>query len=160
MDFYLSDPDRQRWDNMLTVAETIESGRFSDREQVVHWVRTFPFAFLSDRSYIIARRMFEVDGALYGISKVIKHPQDELDRTVRMETYWSMWCCRSVPCPFGTGAHPASLCIRNVLSCCLLCSARSPCADSLAMLPDLRPRQPIMVRRNVAVGNTFKRCFR
>jgi START domain len=117
MDFYLSDPDRQRWDNMLTVAETIESGRFSEREQVVHWVRTFPFAFLSDRSYVIARRMFEVDGVLYGISKVVKHPQDDAGRTVRMDNYWSMWCCRPAPCPFGTGEGDNDAVLPQVGTC-------------------------------------------
>eukprot|EP01025_Chloroclados_australasicus_P046134 TRINITY_DN50909_c0_g1_i1.p1 TRINITY_DN50909_c0_g1~~TRINITY_DN50909_c0_g1_i1.p1 ORF type:complete len:231 (+),score=29.04 TRINITY_DN50909_c0_g1_i1:30-695(+) len=74
MDFYLNDEERQNWDNLLTVAEELESGDFANREQVVHWLRSFPFAFLSDRDYVIARRKFEVDGVLYGISKVIRYP--------------------------------------------------------------------------------------
>jgi hypothetical protein len=105
MDFYLSDQARQGWDNLLTNAETILEGNFVRREQVVHWVRSFPFAFLSDRSYVIARRMFEQDGKLYGISKVIKFPGHDSGRTVRMDNYWSMWSCEAAPCPFGTGMH-------------------------------------------------------
>ena len=106
MDFYLNDPVRQQWDNLLTHAETLESGNFANREQVVHWVRSFPFAFLSDRSYTIARRMFERDGVLYGISKVINYPGHDSGRTVRMVNYWSMWSCEPCPCPYGTGASP------------------------------------------------------
>jgi hypothetical protein len=104
IDFYLADPIRQQWDTLLTTAETIVEGDFSKRQQVVHWVRSFPFAFLSDRDYIIARQCFERDGVLYGISKVVKFPSHDPGRTVRMDSFWSMWSCTSVPCPFGTGA--------------------------------------------------------
>jgi hypothetical protein len=108
MDFYLSDPARQQWDNLLTHAETLVDGDFEHREQVVHWVRSFPFAFLSDRSYTIGRRMFELDGILYGISKIIKFPGHDSGRTIRMDNYWSMWSCTPCPCPFGTGVHRTS----------------------------------------------------
>lgn len=111
MDFYLSDPVRQQWDNLLTHAETLEDGDFSNREQVVHWVRSFPFAFLSDRSYTIARRQFERDGVLYGISKVVSYPGHDSGRTIRMDNYWSMWSCTPTACPYGSGA-PCSLCCR------------------------------------------------
>lgn len=107
MDFYLSDPTRQKWDNMLAFTETIQSGDFAKRQQVVHWRRSFPFAFLSDRDYVIARQLFEVDDTLYGISKVVQHLQCETGGAVKMNTYWSMWSCKSVPCPFNSG-RPAT----------------------------------------------------
>lgn len=51
--------------------EVLEHGDFSQRQQVVRWIRRFPFAFLSDREYTIARReAVEDDGSIYGISKV------------------------------------------------------------------------------------------
>jgi hypothetical protein len=51
--------------------EVLEHGDFTSRQQVVRWLRRFPFAFLSDREYCIARREFkEEDGSIYGISKV------------------------------------------------------------------------------------------
>ena len=41
-------------------AEThlLESGEQGGRCQVVRWLRTFPFAFISQREYVIARRFF------------------------------------------------------------------------------------------------------
>lgn len=104
MDFYLSDPARQQWDSMLALAETIQNGDFSKRQQVVHWRRSFPFAFLSDRDYVIARQMFQDGDTLYGISKVVKHPHHDTGGAVEMETCWSMWSCRPATCPFGSGA--------------------------------------------------------
>ena len=55
---------------MVTHHEVLEHGDFSQRQQVVRWMRSFPFAFLSDREYVIARRMFKQDGRFYGITKV------------------------------------------------------------------------------------------
>jgi hypothetical protein len=58
-------------DGMVYHHEVLEHGDFSSRQQVVRWLRRFPFAFLSDRDYCIARREFkEEDGSIYGISKV------------------------------------------------------------------------------------------
>lgn len=108
MDFYLSDSTRQKWDSMLAFTETIQTGELSKRQQVVHWRRSFPFAFLSDRDYVIARQMFEVKDTLYGISKVVPNPQGDTGGAVKMLTYWSMWSCKPVPCPFASG----------VTSCC------------------------------------------
>jgi hypothetical protein len=104
MDFYWSDPERQRWDNLLTTAEVLETGDFAHREQVVHWVRSFPFSFLSDRSYVIGRKQYQIGDTLYGITKVVKYPFDS-GRTVRTDNYWSMWSCAPCACPFGSGAH-------------------------------------------------------
>lgn len=51
--------------------EVLEHGDFNQRQQVVRWIRRFPFAFLSDREYTIARREFrEDDGSIYACSKV------------------------------------------------------------------------------------------
>jgi hypothetical protein len=55
--------------------EVLEHGDFSRRQQVVRWVRRFPFAFLSDRQYSIARAEFVEagegeDAFIYGLSKV------------------------------------------------------------------------------------------
>ena len=104
MDFYWSDTERQRWDNLLTTAETLESGDFKHREQIVHWVRTFPFSFLSDRDYVIGRRGFVIDDVHYGVSKAVSYPAHDPGRLVKMDTYWSMWSCEKCPCPFGSGA--------------------------------------------------------
>jgi hypothetical protein len=109
MDFYWSDPTRQEWDNMLTTAEILQQGDPKQREMVVHWVRSFPFSFLSDRSYVIGRKEFELDGVLYGITKVIKYPHDA-GRLVRTDNYWSMWSCAPCACPFGTGAAMLRAC--------------------------------------------------
>ena len=105
MDFYWSDPRRQKWDNMLTKAEILENGEFSQREMVVHWVRSFPFSFLSDRDYVIGRREFQRGQVLYGITKVINYPQHDPGKLVQTDKYWSMWSCEPVSCPYNTGAR-------------------------------------------------------
>lgn len=52
---------------MISHHETLEDGDIKHRCQVVRWVRSFPFAFLSDREYIIGRRVWRAeDGCLYG----------------------------------------------------------------------------------------------
>ena len=57
---------------MISEHEILENGNKQQRCQVVRWVRTFPFSFLSKREYIIGRRMWRSpDGCLYGITKVI-----------------------------------------------------------------------------------------
>lgn len=50
--------------------EVLEHGDFSQRQQVVRWIRRFPFAFLSDREYTIARREFKEGDAIYACTKV------------------------------------------------------------------------------------------
>ena len=56
---------------MISEHEILENGNKQQRCQVVRWVRTFPFSFLSKREYIIGRRMWRSpDGCLYGITKV------------------------------------------------------------------------------------------
>lgn len=56
---------------MISEHESLEVGDGRQRCQVVRWVRTFPFSFLSKREYIIGRRMWRgPDGCLFGITKV------------------------------------------------------------------------------------------
>lgn len=108
IDMYFDDDFRPNWDSMVIKHEVLEHGDFSRRQQVVHWVRRFPFSFLSDRDYTIARQMFkEDDGSLYGITKTIEHPRSARgDGLVRMDTFYSMWRSRDVPDPWG-GDRPA-----------------------------------------------------
>lgn len=75
-DFFLDDPARLQWDPLLTRAHVVETGGQGDRRQVVHWVRSFPFSFIKERDYVIARRTFVgSDGAIYGITKSCRHPR-------------------------------------------------------------------------------------
>ncbi len=58
-------------DTMISEHESLEVGDGRQRCQVVRWVRTFPFSFLSKREYIIGRRMWRgPDGCLFGVTKV------------------------------------------------------------------------------------------
>jgi hypothetical protein len=65
-------------DTMITSHDVLEHGNFGGRQQVVYWVRRFPFSFITDREYVIARRLFAYQGGLtennetllYGITKV------------------------------------------------------------------------------------------
>ena len=117
-DFYLDDRARTGWDTMIADHASLEIGDPATRCQVVRWRRSFPFAFLSDREYIIARRVWagaEVgvsndDGAdcLYTATKTIPHhPAAPPARgVVAMDTFYSMWRCRTVADP-GGGPAPA-----------------------------------------------------
>jgi hypothetical protein len=104
-DFYLDDDIRPTWDGMITHHDVLENGSPADRCQVVHWIRSFPFAFISDREYVIARRQFrDANGCIYVITKSIEHPRAPLDDSVvRMDVFYSMWRSRTVPCPRGSG---------------------------------------------------------
>lgn len=108
MDLYLDDDVRPSWDTMIVDHAVLEYGNFERREQVVRWTRKFPFSFLSDREYCIARRVFKKereDGTydLYGISKAIQHPRAPPTKAVKMDVFHSMWRSRTVECPWGTG---------------------------------------------------------
>ena len=70
MDIYLDDDGRPSWDTMITQHEVLEHGDFSLRQQVVRWIRKFPFSFLTDREYVIGRRIYRQGDHLYGITKV------------------------------------------------------------------------------------------
>ncbi len=91
---------------MVIHHEVLEHGDFSKRDLVVRWIRRFPFAFLSDREYTIARRCFrEPDGSLIAITKALAgHPREATDsNVVKMDVFWSMWRSVNVPCPWGSG---------------------------------------------------------
>lgn len=90
--------------------------------QVVRWRRKFPFNFLTDREYVIARQLFTAGGGkqsgsgysgraaaagtgppsggtpyLYGITKSVGHPgADRTGKTIKVERFYSMWRCRWV----------------------------------------------------------------
>lgn len=107
MDFYLDDDVRPKWDGMISEHQLLESAHDKKhRCQVVRWLRSFPFAFLSRREYVIARRLFPGDdpNTLYGITKSVEHPAaPPLQGIVRMSTFYSMWRSRTLPCPRGSG---------------------------------------------------------
>lgn len=106
MDFYLDDDTRPKWDGLISTHELLESAHsFDSRCQVVRWIRSFPFAFISDREYVIARRVFLGDtGEMYGITKSVEHPAAPHQQgIVRMQDFYSMWRSRTVPCPSGSG---------------------------------------------------------
>lgn len=70
-------------DGMITEHNVVENGSPADRCQVVHWIRSFPFAFISDREYVIARRQFrDSNGCIYVITKGVEHPRAPLDDSV------------------------------------------------------------------------------
>jgi len=118
MDFYLDDSARPSWDTMISEYELLENKTEEDitttkrstRQQVVRWLRSFPFAFINQREYVIARRIFhpstddDNDDTVYGITKGIDHPlAARKEGVVRMDTFYSMWRSRTVPCPKGSG---------------------------------------------------------
>ena len=78
-------------DTMISEHEILENGDKQRRCQVVRWMRTFPFSFISKREYVIARRMWRGgDGALYGITKVsqpAKSGQVKMGRVLWQQTF-------------------------------------------------------------------------
>lgn len=91
-------------DSLIVQHDVIEDGDFSQRQQVVRWVRSFAFSFITDREYFMARRVFRTNDALYGITKrVTDHPNAKPSRAVVCPSFWSMWCSRNVPCPWNSG---------------------------------------------------------
>lgn len=102
-DFYLDDDYRSKWDGLIARHEILENGPMEDRRQMVHWIRSFPFPFLSDREYVIARRTFVEGDTIYTLSKSCEHPDaPRKGDIVRMDAFYSMWSCRTIKCPWGT----------------------------------------------------------
>lgn len=65
---------------MISEHQLLAAGDLAGRQQVVRWVRTFPFSFVSQREYVIARRVWRgQDGALYAVTKGVAHPAAPLD---------------------------------------------------------------------------------
>lgn len=101
--FYLDDQRRRQWDGLLSKCESVEVGPMQNRCEVVRWIRSFPFPFLSDREYVIGRRIFKRGGVIYTVSKGVNHENVPITSSVvRMDVYYSMWSCRDIPCPWGS----------------------------------------------------------
>eukprot|EP00210_Caulerpa_lentillifera_P007288 g6967.t1 len=101
--FYLDDECRRTWDKLLAKCESIESGSRKDRCEVVRWIRSFPFPFLSDREYVIGRKIFKRDDVIYTVTRGVNHVNVPITSSVvRMDVYYSIWSCRNIPCPWGS----------------------------------------------------------
>jgi hypothetical protein len=120
-DFYLDDRTRSVWDGMVVEQCAVEAapaaasaaagGAAAHRALVVRWLRSFPFSFISDREYVIARRVWADPGragAFYTATRALPdHPAvPRRPGVVRMETFYSVWRCRDIPHP-GGGPAPA-----------------------------------------------------
>ncbi|KAI5065885.1 hypothetical protein GOP47_0018509 [Adiantum capillus-veneris] len=93
-DFYWDDEFRSVWDDMLIFAQSKEDCTETGA-QIVHWVRKFPF-FCSDREYLIGRRIFEVDGSFYCVTKAVPYAAvPRRDKPLRVDVYNSSWCIRA-----------------------------------------------------------------
>ncbi|KAJ9518604.1 hypothetical protein QJQ45_018641, partial [Haematococcus lacustris] len=117
MEFLLDDSARQNWEAFLIRVQLLEQGDWEGhREQVVRWVRRFPFHFLSDREYLIARKVWATRGGrlvplgqgapnspLYAVTKSLEeHPvAGPATVLVRTSAFDSTWRCRAVPDPWG-----------------------------------------------------------
>ncbi|XP_076898605.1 uncharacterized protein LOC143552218 [Bidens hawaiensis] len=100
-DFFWDDDLRLKWDDMLLHATILEE--YPDiGASVVHWIRRFPF-FCSDREYIIGRRIWEVDGSYYCVTKGVPRssvPRKQKPR--RVDLYYSSWFIRPVESKKGS----------------------------------------------------------
>ena len=70
---------------MISHHETVETGPANGRCQVVRWVRSFPFSFIKEREYIIARRAWQQQVQLCCVCSCVGHWQqlsDALQRRV------------------------------------------------------------------------------
>ncbi|KAL0904128.1 hypothetical protein M5K25_026202 [Dendrobium thyrsiflorum] len=107
-DFFWDDEFRMKnnWDDMLLYHESLEECPVTGT-MLVHWIRKFPF-FCSDREYTIGRRIWEVDGAYYCVTKGVPYssiPRRKKPR--RVDLYYSSWCIRAVESRRGDGQMTA-----------------------------------------------------
>lgn len=107
-DFFWDDEFRikNKWDDMLLHHSPLEECPVTGT-MIVHWIRKFPF-FCSDREYTIGRRIWEVDGAYYCVTKGV--PCSSIPRQnkpKRVDLYYSSWCIRSVESRRGDGQKTA-----------------------------------------------------
>ncbi|XP_020572201.1 uncharacterized protein LOC110019026 [Phalaenopsis equestris] len=96
-DFFWDDEFRikNKWDDMLLYQAPLEECSVTGT-MMVHWIRKFPF-FCSDREYTIGRRIWEVDGAYYCVTKGVPFPSlPRQNKPRRVDLYYSSWCIRSV----------------------------------------------------------------
>ncbi|KAD4584227.1 hypothetical protein E3N88_21828 [Mikania micrantha] len=94
-DFFWDDELRLKWDDMLLHATILEEFP-AIGASVVHWIRRFPF-FCSDREYIIGRRIWELEGSFYCVTKGVPcHSVPRKQKPRRVDVYYSSWFIRSV----------------------------------------------------------------
>lgn len=86
---------------MISDTEILETGPMEHRCQVVRWVRSFPFSFLSRREYVIGRRMFREAGCLYGITKVCPLLPPSLVREFVNHQRGPAWLFPAMPTRYG-----------------------------------------------------------
>ncbi|KAK8658346.1 hypothetical protein V6N13_036554 [Hibiscus sabdariffa] len=105
-DFFWDDEFRPKWDDMLAYSATIEECSTTGT-MVVQWIRKFPF-FCSDREYIIGRRIWEVDGSYYCVTKGVSCPSiPRRSKPRRVDLYYSSWYIRAVESRRGNGQMTA-----------------------------------------------------
>ncbi|KAI3705862.1 hypothetical protein L1987_76111 [Smallanthus sonchifolius] len=94
-DFFWDDNLRLKWDDMLLHATILEEFP-AIGASIVHWIRRFPL-FCSDREYIIGRRIWELDGSFYCVTKGVPNPSVPRKQKPRhVDVYYSSWFIRSV----------------------------------------------------------------
>mmetsp|Transcript_11070 Transcript_11070/g.68160 ORF Transcript_11070/g.68160 Transcript_11070/m.68160 type:complete len:401 (+) Transcript_11070:131-1333(+) len=92
-EFYLDDKYRNNWDPCHSESTVLQKHGGCN---FVRWIRKYPC--VSPREYIIARRNWEEDGALYTITKSAEHPAavDPPRGMRRVNSFYSSWCVREV----------------------------------------------------------------
>ncbi|KAJ9174346.1 hypothetical protein P3X46_017377 [Hevea brasiliensis] len=101
-DFFWDDEFRATWDDMLAYSATIDEC-LTTGTMIVQWIRKFPL-FCSDREYIIGRRIWELGGSYYCVTKGV--PCSSVPRRAkprRVDLYYSSWCIRAVESRMGDG---------------------------------------------------------
>ncbi|XP_022958669.1 uncharacterized protein LOC111459823 [Cucurbita moschata] len=101
-DFFWDDEFRQKWDDMLVSAQTLEECPTTGT-MTVHWVRKFPF-FCSNREYVIGRRIWESGQSYYCVTKGVPCSSvPRQNKLKRVDLYYSSWCIRAVESKTGNG---------------------------------------------------------
>ncbi|KAH7291960.1 hypothetical protein KP509_29G043900 [Ceratopteris richardii] len=97
-DFFWDDEHRHEWDSLIRSARCIE-GCFETGENVSHWIKKFPF-FVSDRDYVLGRRIFECEDIFYCITKAVPSDNVPLEKRLRrVSVYSSCWSIQAVESP-------------------------------------------------------------
>ncbi|XVF53288.1 hypothetical protein PTKIN_Ptkin05aG0087400 [Pterospermum kingtungense] len=106
-DFFWDDDFRLKWDDMLAYSATIEECPTTGT-MIVQWIRKFPF-FCSDREYIIGRRIWELDGSYFCVTKGVSQPSiPRYKKPRRVDLYYSSWYIRAVESSRDNGQLTAS----------------------------------------------------
>lgn len=105
-DFYWDDEFRSVWDDMLIYTKALEGCEDTGAE-IAHWIRKFPF-FCSDREYLIGRRIFELGGTFFCITKAVPYAAlPRRDKPLRVDIYYSSWCVRAAKSTKNAGQMTA-----------------------------------------------------